>query len=95
VEIGESELGQAIMAQARRYPGQEREFFDYVRKHREALEQIRAPLYEDKVVDLILERADVTETPVSKDELQAELDQLDEDGTDRPADTDAPLEKPA
>ena len=80
VEIGEAELGQAIMAQARRYPGQEREFFEYVRQHREALEQIRAPLYEDKVVDLILERAEVKETPVSKEELQAELDKLDEDG---------------
>jgi trigger factor len=83
VEIGEQELGQAIMAQARRYPGQEREFFEFVRQHREALEQIRAPLYEDKVVDLILERAEVTETPVSKDELQADLDKLDEDGSVR------------
>jgi trigger factor len=81
VEIAEAELGQAIMSQARRYPGQEREFFEFVRQNREALEQIRAPLYEDKVVDLILSRADVTETPVSKDELQAELDKLDEDGT--------------
>ncbi len=79
VEIGEAELGQAIMAQARRYPGQEREFFEFVRQNREALEQIRAPLYEDKVVDLILGKADVTETPVGKDELQAELDKLDED----------------
>ncbi len=84
VEIAEAELGQAIMAQARRYPGQEREFFEYVRQHREALEQIRAPLYEDKVVDLILERADVTDTPVSKDELQAELDALDDEGTGTP-----------
>ncbi len=79
VEIGEAELGQAIMAQARRYPGQEREFFEFVRQNREALEQIRAPLYEDKVVDLILAKAEVTETPVGKDELQAELDKLDED----------------
>jgi trigger factor len=85
VEISEQELGQAIMAQARRYPGQEREFFEFVRQHREALEQIRAPLYEDKVVDLILERAEVTEKPVSKDELQAELDALDEDGPKSPA----------
>ena len=80
VQISEQELGQAIMAQARRYPGQEREFFEFVKQHREALEQIRAPLYEDKVVDLILERAEVTEKPVGRDELQAELDALDEDG---------------
>ena len=92
VEVSEQELGQAIMAQARRYPGQEREFFEFVRQHREALEQIRAPLYEDKVVDLILERAEVTATPVSKDELQAELDKLDEDGTPR---AEAAPESPA
>ena len=80
VEIAEQELGQAIMAQARRYPGQEREFFEFVRQNREALEQIRAPLYEDKVVDLIVARANVTETPVSKDELQSELDALEQEG---------------
>ncbi len=66
VEISEAELGQAIMAQSRRYPGQEREFFDFVRQNREALEQIRAPVYEDKVVDLILGRAQVTDTPVEQ-----------------------------
>lgn len=81
VEIGEAELGQAIMAQARSYPGQEREFFEFVRQNREALEQIRAPLYEEKVVDVILSRAEVAETPVSKDELQAELQKLDEEET--------------
>ncbi|MEM9046880.1 MAG: trigger factor, partial [Pseudomonadota bacterium] len=77
VEISESDLGQAIMAQARQYPGQEREFFDFVRQNREALEQIRAPLFEDKVVDLILEKANVTEIPVSKDDLESELEALD------------------
>ena len=81
VEITEQELGQAIMAQARQYPGHEREFFEFVRKNRQALEQIRAPLFEDKVVDLILERAQVTDVPVAKEALQAELDALDrEDG---------------
>lgn len=80
IEISEQELGQAIMAQARRYPGQEREFFEFVRQNHEALEQIRAPIYEDKVVDRIIEHTNVTETPVSKDALQAELDSLDEEG---------------
>ena len=96
VEISEQELGQAIMGQARRYPGQEREFFEFVRQHREALEQIRAPLYEDKVVDLILERAEVTDKPVSKDELQGELDALDEDGSGpREAGAEPVLDGPA
>ena len=79
VEITEAELGQAIMGQARQYPGQEREFFDFVRQNREALEQIRAPLFEDKVVDLILEKADVTDVPVSKEDLEKEIEALDEE----------------
>lgn len=77
VEIAEGEIGQAIMQQAQQYPGQEREFFEFVRNNREALEQIRAPLFEDKVVDLIVSKATVTETEVSKDDLQAELEALD------------------
>ncbi|MEM9144798.1 MAG: trigger factor [Pseudomonadota bacterium] len=78
VEITEQELGQAVMAEARQYPGQEREFFEYVKQNRQAMEQIRAPLFEDKVVDLILERANVTDVPVSKEALQAEIETLDE-----------------
>ena len=61
----------AIMQQAQQFPGQEREFFEYVRNNREALEQIRAPLFEDKVVDLIIEKADVTDVPVSKADLES------------------------
>ncbi|HUF55005.1 MAG TPA: trigger factor [Thermohalobaculum sp.] len=79
VEISDQELGQAIMAQAQQYPGREREFFDFVRQNRGALEQIRAPLFEDKVVDLILGKAKVEEKPVSKDELQGEIEALDEE----------------
>jgi trigger factor len=79
VEITDQELGQAIMAQARQYPGQEREFFEFVRQNRAALEQIRAPLFEDKVVDLILAKATVTDVSVSKDDLQKELESLDDE----------------
>ena len=79
VEISEGDLGQAIMAQARQFPGQEREFFEFVRNNREALEQIRAPLFEDKVVDAIIEKADVTETAVSKADLEAEIEALDDE----------------
>ncbi|MEM7743354.1 MAG: trigger factor [Pseudomonadota bacterium] len=79
VEISDGDLGQAIMAQARQYPGQEREFFEFVKSNREALEQIRAPLFEDKVVDAILAKANVTEVPVSKTDLEAEIEALDSD----------------
>ena len=80
------------MAQAQQYPGQEREFFEFVRNNREALEQIRAPLFEDKVVDLILEKANVTDVPVTKAELEAEIEALDgedEDKADVKADDNA------
>lgn len=79
VEISDGDLGQAIMAQARQYPGQEREFFEFVKQNREALEQIRAPLFEDKVIDVILEKATVTDIPVSKADLEAEIEALDSD----------------
>ncbi|SEA69446.1 trigger factor [Rubrimonas cliftonensis] len=78
VRISNEEMTQAIMAQARQYPGQERAFFDFVRQNEQALAQIRAPLYEDKVIDYILELATITERTVTKDELQAEFDKLDE-----------------
>lgn len=78
VRISNEEMTQAIMAQARQYPGQERAFFDFVRQNEQALAQIRAPLYEDKVIDYILELASISDRTVTKDELQAEFDKLDE-----------------
>ncbi len=87
VELTEQELGQAVMAQARQYPGQEREFFEFVKSNRQAMEQIRAPLFEDKVVDLILSKATVTDVAISKDALQAELEALDAEPEEAPAAT--------
>jgi trigger factor len=77
VEISDQEMGQAIMAQARQYPGQEREFFDFVKQNRQALEQLRAPIFEDKVVDLILAKAQITELAVKKADFEKELEALD------------------
>jgi trigger factor len=79
IEITDQEMGQAIMAHARNYPGQERRFFDFVRQNRQALEQIRAPIYEDKVVDYILAQAQVTEVAVTKDAFEKELEALDQE----------------
>ena len=77
VEITDQEMGQAIMTQARQYPGQEREFFDFVKQNRQTLEQLGAPIFEDKVVDLILSKAKITELAVSKADLEKELEALD------------------
>ena len=79
VKVTDAEVTQAIMRQARNYPGQERAFFDFVRQNENALAQIRAPLFEDKVVDYVLELVNVTDRDVTKAELQAALDALDDD----------------
>jgi trigger factor len=72
VEIPEDEVTAAIGRQARQFPGQERQVLEYYQKNPGALAQIRAPIYEEKVVDFILELADTKVKPVSREELFAE-----------------------
>lgn len=79
VQISEQEITQAIVRQARQYPGREREFFEFVRGNEAMQQQLRAPIFEDKVVDYLLELVEITERSVTKDELQALLDKLDEE----------------
>ena len=79
IEVSEPEVQTAIAAQARRYPGQEKAFIEFVSQNPQMRESIRAPLFEDKVVDFIFELAAVDEKTVSLDELKAELDKLDEE----------------
>jgi trigger factor len=78
VTVSDAEMTQAIMMQARQYPGQERAFFEFIQQNQAAQQQLRAPLFEDKVVDFIVELADVSEKTISKDELKAAVDALDE-----------------
>ena len=79
VQVSDAEMTQAIMAQARQYPGQERQFFEFVQQNAQMQQQLRAPLFEDKVVDYIMELAEVTEKEVSKEELQKAVEELDEE----------------
>lgn len=72
IQVADAELQRAVIQEAQKYPGQEKQVFDYFAKNRDALESLRAPIYEDKVVDFILELADVKEKEVSKEELLAE-----------------------
>lgn len=65
VEINRDELMRRVADEARRYPGQEREVFEFYTKNEQAMAQLRAPLYEDKVVDFILEMADLKDTEIS------------------------------
>jgi trigger factor len=79
VSVSDQELQRAIVAQARQYPGQERQFLEFIQKNQPALQQIRAPLFEEKVVDFVMELAQVSERSVTKDELQKAIEALDED----------------
>jgi len=79
ITVSDAEMQQAMMQQAQQYPGQEREFFEFMQKNEQAQQQLRAPLFEDKVVDFILELSDVSEKTVSKDELQAAVEALSDD----------------
>jgi trigger factor len=72
VSVTDEELQAALFDQARRYRGQEKQVFDYYKKNPDALQTLRAPIFEEKVVDYILEFATVTEKTVSKDELLAD-----------------------
>lgn len=76
VGVTDNELNNAIMQEARNYPGQERQVLDFYRQNPNAAAQMRAPIYEEKVVDLIFGKAEVTDAPITKEDLLAE----DEEG---------------
>ncbi|MFM2421771.1 MAG: hypothetical protein RL291_301 [Pseudomonadota bacterium] len=69
VEVNQNELRDALIQEARKYPGQERFVYEYYEKNPSALTGLRAPIFEDKVVDLIVSQAQVTDKSVTKDEL--------------------------
>lgn len=74
IQISEQEVQQALISEARNFPGQERQVIEFFQKDPNAMAQLRAPIYEDKVVDHILETAKVKEETVSKEELLKEDD---------------------
>ena len=79
VEVTEQEMTQAMIQQARQYPGQEREFFEFMQQNEQMQQQMRAPIFEDKVVDYVLELANVTHKDVSKDDLQKAIEELEKE----------------
>ena len=79
VEVTDAEMSQAVMNQARQYPGQERQFFEFVQQNPQMQQQLRAPLFEDKVVDYVFDQATVTEKEISKDELQKAVEALEDE----------------
>ncbi|MCP5075289.1 MAG: trigger factor [Rhodobacteraceae bacterium] len=79
ITVTDAEMQQAVMQQAQQYPGQEREFFEFIQSNQQMQQQLRAPIFEDKVIDYIVELADVTEKKVSKDNLQKAVESLEEE----------------
>jgi trigger factor len=74
IEVTDEEAQRALQAQLRQYPGQEKALLDYYRQNPNALASLRAPVFEEKVVDYLLELVKVTDKPVSRDELMREED---------------------
>ncbi len=69
VQVTQDEVNRALGEQVRRFPGQERQVVEFYRSNPELLAQLRAPIFEEKVVDFILELAKVTDKPVTVEEL--------------------------
>lgn len=74
IKVADQELQRAIIAEAQKFPGQEKMVFEFYKKNPQAIESLRAPIYEDKVVDLIFSQAEITEKEVTIEELTAEDD---------------------
>ncbi len=78
IEVTQEEINQGLMERVRQFPGQEQEVFNYFRNNPEAMAQIRAPLFENKVIDFVIEQADVTDITVSIEELMAPPEESEE-----------------
>jgi trigger factor len=81
IEVSQDEMNQALFSEAQRYPGQEAKVFEFYQKNAQAQASLRAPIFEDKVVDFITDLANTTEKKISPEELQA---MLQEDESEKP-----------
>lgn len=93
LEVTEEELQRALYDQVRRYPGQEQQIYEFFRRTPDAVANLRAPIFEEKVVDHLLASIQVTDKKVTKEELMAD-DEADETGA-KPAKKAAPKKKAA
>lgn len=85
ITIAPDEINRAIAMRARQFPGQEQQVFQFYQTNPQALAEIRAPIFEDKVVDFIAELAQVTEKPVDRETLFMDPDEAAEKLGDKPA----------
>jgi len=76
ITISNEELQGAMIAEARRYPGQEQQVIEFYQKNPQMLAQLRAPIYEEKVVELITEKAEIKDKKVKQEKLFEEDDMI-------------------
>jgi len=76
ITVTDDELNRAVMERARQFAGQEQRVYDYFRQNPQAIAGLRAPIFEEKVVDFLLELAGVTENKVAREELYKEDDSV-------------------
>jgi trigger factor len=77
IQVTDAEMQQAAMQQAQQYPGQERQFFEFLQQNEQMQQQMRAPIFEDKVIDYITELAEVKEKSTTKEKLQKAVEDLE------------------
>jgi trigger factor len=99
IQIAQDDINRAIMEEARRYPGQEQRVLEFYKENPQALEGVTAPIYEEKVVDFILELADVKDTKVALssfiETIEKENAEDEGEGEDKPKKKAAAKKKPA
>jgi len=88
--VNDDEVSRALTENARRYPGRERQVIEFYQSNPQAMAQLKAPLFEDKVVDFILELASVSERSVTRDELMQDPEQ---EGAESDSDSDGDATK--
>lgn len=79
IEVSDEEVQRALFQEVSRYPGQEKQIMELYQKNPQAMASVRAPLYEDKIVDFITEMAEVSERSVTSEELLADPQIQDEE----------------
>jgi len=75
IQVTDEEVSRSLLDRVKQFPGQERKVYDYYRNNPQLLAELRAPIFEDKTVDYILELAKVTETKVTPEQLYADPDE--------------------
>ena len=89
IQVEQEELREALVQQARQYPGHEKMVYDYFEKTPGAIGQLRAPIFEEKVVDFLVSKAAITDKEVTREELAAPIDGEEAEAAESEAKADA------